>query len=57
MKVDLSKYDNKTLWSLIGDLSTITKMCPENKSVWLEFGGAIVRELDKRMSNDSELDD
>lgn len=50
MKIELDKYDTKTLWSLIGDIDRLSGS--DNKEIWLTIGAGIKREIDKRLKAD-----
>lgn len=52
MKIELDNYDNKTLWSLVGDIDKLSGT--DNKDFWLTIGAGIKREIDKRLKADYE---
>jgi len=52
-KLDLEKYDNKTLWVLIGDLDKLSES--NNKDFWMNIGAEIRREINKRLQRDFEM--
>lgn len=52
VKIDLSEYEVKDLWSIVGDIDRLKES--DNKDFWMKVGAGVRREIDKRMSADYE---